>query len=78
MALFLSNCGRLGKGEKTESAIVISPLGEEAEDAILLELVTEPIGGRARYRGLGTPVSRHLCRHSAAPWPILQIGRHLT
>jgi hypothetical protein len=43
VALFLSNCGRLGKGEKTESAIVISPLGEEAEDAILLELVTDPM-----------------------------------
>ena len=55
-----------------------SPLGEEAEDAILLELATEPIGSGARYRGLDTPVSRQLCGHSAAPWPILQIGRHLT
>jgi hypothetical protein len=48
VALFLSNCGRLGKGGETESAIVISPLGEEAEDAILLELATEPIGSGAR------------------------------
>jgi hypothetical protein len=53
-------------------------MGEEAENAIWLELVIEPIGSGARYRGLETPVSRHLCRHSAAPWPILQIGRHLT
>ena len=42
MALFLSNCGQLGKGEDT-GTIVISPLGEEAEDAILLELVTDPM-----------------------------------
>jgi hypothetical protein len=34
VALFLSNCGRLGKGEETEAP---SPLGEEAEDAILLD-----------------------------------------
>ena len=77
MALFLYNCGQLRKGEDT-GTIVISPLGEEAEDAILLELVTESIGSGARYRGLGTPISRPLCGHSAAPWPILQIGRHLT
>ena len=58
MALFLYNCGQLRKGEDT-GTIVISPLGEEAEDAILLELVTESIGSGARYRGLAPRFHGH-------------------
>lgn len=61
MALFLSNCGRLGKGEETESAIHRDiVIGEEAENAIWLELVIEPIGSGARYRGW-TPRFHGIC-----------------
>ena len=64
MALFLSNCGRLAKEKKRKAP---SPLGEEAEDAILLDWDRNRSAVDARYRGLDTPVSRQLCGHSAAP-----------